>query len=107
MVEQKAAEVGLCDVNQTVSITENFDGKTIDHRKTLPASSTPPMQAMSTSLNFISRMEPALSLIQIFGQADGVGTGGLHSLAHLGDVLCLGAQLDQQGLFADVYKRQR
>ena len=30
MVEQKAAEVGLCDVNQTVSITENFDGKTID-----------------------------------------------------------------------------
>ena len=38
MVEQKAAEVGLCDVNQTVSITENFDGKTIDHLKTLPAS---------------------------------------------------------------------
>ena len=36
--EQKAAEVGLCDVNQTVSITENFDGKTIDHLKTLPAS---------------------------------------------------------------------
>ena len=35
MVEQKAAEVGLCDVNQTVSITENFDGKTIDHLKTL------------------------------------------------------------------------
>ena len=29
MVEQKAAEVGLCDVNQTVSITENLDGKTI------------------------------------------------------------------------------
>ncbi len=38
MVEQKAAEVGLCDVNQTVSITENFDGKTLDHLKTLPAS---------------------------------------------------------------------
>ena len=38
MVEQKAAEVGLCDANQTVSITENFDGKTIDHLKTLPAS---------------------------------------------------------------------
>ena len=37
MVEQKAAEVGLCDVNQTVSITEDFDGKTIDHLKTLPA----------------------------------------------------------------------
>ena len=37
MVEQKAAEVGLCDVNQTVSITENFDGKTLDHVKTLPA----------------------------------------------------------------------
>ena len=36
MVEQKAAEVGLCDVNQTVSITEDFDGKTIDHLKTLP-----------------------------------------------------------------------
>ena len=38
MVEQKAAEVGLCDVNQTVSITENFDGVSIDHLKTLPAS---------------------------------------------------------------------
>ena len=38
MVEQKAAEVGLCGVNQTVSITEDFDGKTIDHLKTLPAS---------------------------------------------------------------------
>ncbi len=38
MVEQKAAEVGLCDVNQTVSITEDFDGNTIDHLKTLPAS---------------------------------------------------------------------
>ena len=36
MVEKKAAEVGLCDVNQTVSITQNFDGKTIDHLKTLP-----------------------------------------------------------------------
>lgn len=38
MVEQKAAEIGLCDVNQTVSITENFDGKTLDHLLTLPAS---------------------------------------------------------------------
>ena len=37
MVEQKAAEMGLCDVNQTVSITENFDGVSIDHLKTLPA----------------------------------------------------------------------
>lgn len=38
MIEEKAAEIGLCDVNQTVSITENFDGETIDHLKTLPAS---------------------------------------------------------------------
>ena len=38
MVEQKAAEIGLCDVNQTVSITKDFDGKTLDHLKTLPAS---------------------------------------------------------------------
>ena len=37
MVEQKAAEVGLCDVNQTVSSTESFDGVSIDHLKTLPA----------------------------------------------------------------------
>lgn len=37
-MEQKAAEVGLCDANQTVSITKDFDGKTIDHLKTLPAS---------------------------------------------------------------------
>lgn len=37
MVESRAAEIGLCDANQTVSITENFDGKTLDHLKTLPA----------------------------------------------------------------------
>ena len=37
-VEAEAARIGLCDANQTVSITENFDGKTIDHLKTLPAS---------------------------------------------------------------------
>ena len=36
MVEQKAAEVGLCDANQTVSITENFDGVSIDHLNTPP-----------------------------------------------------------------------
>jgi len=35
MREQKAAEIGLCDVNQTVSITKDFDGKTLDHLKTL------------------------------------------------------------------------
>lgn len=38
MVEQKAAEIGLCDANQTVSITAGFDGKSIDHLKTLPSS---------------------------------------------------------------------
>lgn len=37
MVEQQAAQIGLCDANQTVSITENFDGVSIDHLKTLPA----------------------------------------------------------------------
>lgn len=37
-VEQAAAAVGLCDANQTVSITANFDGKSIDHLKTLPSS---------------------------------------------------------------------
>ena len=31
------AIIGLCDVNQTVSITEKFDGVSIDHLKTLPA----------------------------------------------------------------------
>lgn len=25
-VEEKAREIGLCDANQTVSITKNFDG---------------------------------------------------------------------------------
>ena len=49
MVEQKAAEVGLCDVNQTVSITEDFDGKTIDHLKTLPA---------SVRFRFLARLPP-------------------------------------------------
>ena len=36
--EAEAKRIGLCDANQTVSITEDFDGKTIDHLKTLPAS---------------------------------------------------------------------
>lgn len=35
-VQNKAKEVGLCDANQTVSITQNFDGKTLDHLLTLP-----------------------------------------------------------------------
>ncbi len=38
MVEEKAAQIGLCDVNQTVSITKDFDGVTLDHLKTLPQS---------------------------------------------------------------------
>ena len=37
-IQQQAEKVGLCDVNQTVSITQDFDGKNIDHLKTLPAS---------------------------------------------------------------------
>ena len=37
-VEEEAERIGLCGANQTVSITENFDGKTLDHLKTLPAS---------------------------------------------------------------------
>ncbi len=37
-VARQAAEIGLCDANQTVSVTENFDGETLDHLKTLPAS---------------------------------------------------------------------
>lgn len=36
-VEQAAAQLGVCDANQTVSITENFDGVSIDHLKTLPS----------------------------------------------------------------------
>ena len=36
MVEEEAARVGLCDANQTVSITKDFDGVTLDHLKTLP-----------------------------------------------------------------------
>ena len=35
-VMAKAKEVGLCDCNQTVSITKNFDGKTLDHLLELP-----------------------------------------------------------------------
>ena len=35
-VQNKAREIGLCDANQTVSITKDFDGKTIDHLLTLP-----------------------------------------------------------------------
>lgn len=36
-VQNKAREVGLCDANQTVSITRDFDGRTLDHLLTLPA----------------------------------------------------------------------
>lgn len=35
-MEEKAREIGLCDANQTVSITKNFDGHTIDHLLDLP-----------------------------------------------------------------------
>ena len=35
-VMSEAERVGLCGANQTVSITENFDGHTLDHLKTLP-----------------------------------------------------------------------
>lgn len=35
-VEEEARRIGLCDANQTVSITKDFDGKTIDHLATLP-----------------------------------------------------------------------
>ena len=35
-VQDEAKRIGLCDANQTVSITQNFAGKTIDHLLTLP-----------------------------------------------------------------------
>jgi len=35
-VEEEARRIGLCDANQTVSITKDFDGKTIDHLAALP-----------------------------------------------------------------------
>ena len=35
MVEQKAAEVGLCDVNQTVSITKDFDWSETENNRLL------------------------------------------------------------------------
>ena len=36
MVQNKAKEIGLCDANQTVSITKNFDGESIEHLAELP-----------------------------------------------------------------------
>ena len=35
-VMDKAKEIGLCDVNQCVSITKDFDGRTLDHLLELP-----------------------------------------------------------------------
>lgn len=35
-VMQEAERVGLCSCNQTLSITKDFDGETLDHLKTLP-----------------------------------------------------------------------
>ena len=35
-VMEQARHIGLCDVNQTVSITQDFDGENLDHLKSLP-----------------------------------------------------------------------
>ncbi len=35
-VMDEAERLGICGANQTVSITENFDGQTLDHLKSLP-----------------------------------------------------------------------
>ena len=35
-IQQQVHEIGLCEANQTLSITRDFDGKDIDHLKTLP-----------------------------------------------------------------------
>lgn len=35
-VMEQAEEIGLCSANQTLSITRDFDGMTLDHLKTLP-----------------------------------------------------------------------
>ncbi len=37
-IQTRVEEIGLCSANQTVSITENFDGVTLDHLKSLPSS---------------------------------------------------------------------
>lgn len=34
-IRRKAAEIGLCDIHQTVSITKDFDGKTLSHLEEL------------------------------------------------------------------------
>ncbi|MEG2769690.1 MAG: dihydroorotase, partial [Oscillospiraceae bacterium] len=34
---QKAEKNGICDIHQTLAITQNFDGFTIDHLNNLPA----------------------------------------------------------------------
>lgn len=34
--QQEAARIGLCDANQTLSITRDFDGRDFDHLKTMP-----------------------------------------------------------------------
>ena len=36
VVMDEAERLGICGANQTVSITENFDGQTLDHLKSLP-----------------------------------------------------------------------
>ncbi|MFI3169163.1 MAG: dihydroorotase [Faecalibacterium sp.] len=36
-IQMKVEEIGLCSANQTVSITQNFDGTTLDHLKSLPS----------------------------------------------------------------------
>ncbi len=37
-IAQQCEEIGLCSANQTLSITKDFDGRTLDHLKSLPES---------------------------------------------------------------------
>ncbi|MDD3428548.1 MAG: dihydroorotase [Oscillospiraceae bacterium] len=36
-VQQRAKKIGICNVNQVISLTENFDGKTLTHLEKLPS----------------------------------------------------------------------
>ena len=76
-VMEEAERVGLCGVNQTVSITKDFDGKTLDHLKDLP-----------DDLRFISDDGKGVQSADTMAKAFGIAAeNGLTIMSHAEDMV--------------------
>ena len=75
-VMDEAGRVGLCGANQTVSITQNFDGRTLDHLKTLPG-----------DLKFITEDGKGVQSAQVMAKAFAIAVQrGLTIMSHAEDM---------------------